>query len=66
MEVYYAKEPLGQWTSMGNPAQIHQKRDHTKGYWAQPTAIMPMPGGKEGEFILMMDQWKQEDLSTSG
>ncbi|KAK9841609.1 hypothetical protein WJX74_008640 [Apatococcus lobatus] len=66
MEVYYAKEPLGQWTSMGNPAQIHQKRDHTKGYWAQPTAITPMPGGKEGEFILMMDQWKQEDLATSG
>ncbi|KAK9852586.1 hypothetical protein WJX84_000450 [Apatococcus fuscideae] len=66
LEVYYAKEPLGQWTSMGNPAQIHQKRDHTKGYWAQPTAIIPMPGGKEGEFVLMMDQWKQEDLATSG
>ncbi len=65
-EVFYAKEPLGQWTSMGNPAQIHQKRDHTKGYWAQATHMLPMPGGTEGEFILMMDQWKQEDLATSG
>ena len=36
-----------------------------KTFWSQPAFVVPAPGGPEGAFVYMGDQWNKEDLASS-
>jgi hypothetical protein len=58
----WADNILGPWTVKDNPCD---GPDANTTYHTQSTFVLPMPGGKPGEFIFMGDRWKSEDLADS-
>ncbi|KAL3146578.1 hypothetical protein ABBQ32_000818 [Trebouxia sp. C0010 RCD-2024] len=64
LEVFWSRDPLGEWYSMGNPCKGGSDLENELTFFSQPTFVLAMPG-LPGTFVFMADQWEPEDLSSS-
>lgn len=61
-EIARARRLEGPWESLGNPF-VGPGRDVS--FRSQPTWVMPLPGGRNGEFVYLGDRWNTLDLADS-
>lgn len=64
LEVFWSRDPLEEWYSMGNPCKGGSDLENELTFFSQPTFVLAMPG-LPGTFVFMADQWEPEDLSSS-
>ena len=62
-EVHVAADMMGEWTSLGNPAQGTESERKTT-FRSQSTFVLPLRG-RPGEYIFLADRWNQHNLSDS-
>ena len=58
-DIAVADNIMGEWKSLGNP---FRGLDADKSFYGQPAYVLE----KDGKYILMMDRWNRDDLSSSG
>ncbi|EIE19343.1 Arabinanase/levansucrase/invertase, partial [Coccomyxa subellipsoidea C-169] len=63
-EIFFARSPLGQWESLGNPCIGGTIMARQRTFYAQATHVLPMPG-RPGEFLFLADRWVPSNLGSS-
>lgn len=64
LEVFWSRDPLGDWQSLGNPCTGGSDLENAFTFFSQPTFVLAMPN-RPGSYVFMADQWDPEDLSSS-
>jgi hypothetical protein len=62
--VYWTRDPMGDWFSLGNPCRGSSDIARAHTFFSQPTFVLPV-AGQPGKYVFMADMWEPEDLASS-
>ncbi|BDA43720.1 hypothetical protein COCOBI_04-7350 [Coccomyxa sp. Obi] len=63
-EIFFARSPMGEWESLGNPCIGGTIMARQSTFFSQGTYVLPMPG-RPNEYVFLADRWVPTNLGNS-